>query len=741
MRHLVLSTLIVLALVLATGTGTARADERPNAKAVVALLKELRAELEAPGLTVADAAANLDSAKAAIDFVRDEVTYMPYGGAYHGAAGTLRTRVANSVDKATLLHALLTAMKVEARLVRADFPKGAKPHHAKGRTKRPAALAKLQKLLQVKAREADTKGSQALLKTLRNEVGSSLSSLRAVLAGLGEAARLEGAAAGSEGAQAPKDWVWVQAKLDGTTWTDIDPVFPTRARPQTATAYAPTSVQVTIELLADDTPVLTWTDDAAALFGHDAEIQLLPGTGKVKDAETPAKVKTWVALLRIGSSSTLGKPFAPGGETIAPTPATRGLFGNTPAKPGQIGAKTLRLQVRFVDERRGAAGTRTYGRTIQRFDAGFDPQQLVANYRMTFGVADVPFHVETARLIDEMLDTRRLVVPLKKGEAAPTSAQSERGLSSRSARVLNALFFLQPALVSKGVELEWTGPAVVVESVSLKQVGDKLKTVARIDIWHQAFTPKAGSARARRAEWGLATLAVEGHLLDTVSVNNQLLSAHGPVVRVADGAKRLAGDEIARGIQNQGGIVLSSTTTRDVTWSLRPNGELLGTLSTHGTAAKGGERMNDAIAAGVGGVAGGMVGATGNPAGMLVGGIAAYLNELRKVWGDVTSVLDAVGKTIETGDQRYVLEAIGAYDGDMARRLGRAFAEGAVRGYAESVIGAGARPLLGGSGNPYGPTVGDRIVDGALAGGLSAPQDLPIVSDVVSAAGDVVFGR
>ena len=59
-------------------------------------------------------------------------------------------------------------------------------------------------------------------------------------------------------------------------------------------------------------------------------------------------------------------------------------------------------------------------------------------------------------------------------------------------------------------------------------------------------------------------------------------------------------------------------------------------------------------------VGGGMVGATGSPAGMLVGGIAAYLNELRKVWGDVTSVLDAVGKTIETGDQRYVLEAIGA---------------------------------------------------------------------------------
>lgn len=740
MRPFILPLFLVLGLVLTPGTAPAAAKETPSAEQVLALLKALRTELEHPGLTVADAAAHLRTPEAAIAFVQDEITYMPYGGSWHGADGTLRTRVANSVDKATLLHALLRAMDVEAGLVRADFPADAAPHHAKGRSERPAALRELQTLLGVKARQADTAASRRLLETLTKEVAGSLRVLRTTLAGLGEAARLEGASAGTEAADAPTDRVWVRAKLDGTTWTDIDPVFPDLPRPADAVPFEPTPVRTTIRLLADDTPLLAWTDDAAALFGHDVELQLLPGSGKVKDAETPEAVKTWVALLRIGTTSVLGKAFAPGGETIAPTPATRGLFGSKPGKPGQIGAKSLRLEVRFEDPRRGAAGERTYGRTVQRFDAGFDPQQLVAHYRMTLGVADVPLHIETARLIDEMLDTRRLVVPLEKGEKLPTSAESARGLSSRSARVLNTLFFLQPALVAKGLTLEWTGPAVVVESVSLRQVGETLKSVARIDIWHQAFAPKAGSTRAQRAEWGLATLAVEGHLLDTTSVSGQLLSAHGPVVRIDDEA-RLAGDEIAQAVKQAGGVVLSSTTTGDVTWSLHPSGELLGTLRTRGTAAKGGERMNDAVAAGVGGVAGGMAGAVGHPAGMLVGGIAAYLNELRKVWGDVTSVLDAVGKTIETGDQRYVLEAIGAYDSDIARRLGRAFAEGAVRGYAESVIGAGARPLLGGSGNPYGPTVGDRIIDGALAGGLAAPKDLPVVSDVVSAAGDVVFQR
>jgi von Willebrand factor type A domain-containing protein len=74
------------------------------------LLAMYQAELQSPGLTVSEAANNLDDTQSAYQFVRDDITLGNYKGHIQSPEDVLRSRRANGTDKAALLKALLEEM-------------------------------------------------------------------------------------------------------------------------------------------------------------------------------------------------------------------------------------------------------------------------------------------------------------------------------------------------------------------------------------------------------------------------------------------------------------------------------------------------------------------------------------------------------------------------------------------------------------------------------------------------------
>ncbi len=78
-------------------------------KSFLDLLVEYRTELEYPGLTIEEAARNLETPEAVYRFVRDRTVYSPYFGRRQSPETVLRSRIGNSADRSFLLGALLEA--------------------------------------------------------------------------------------------------------------------------------------------------------------------------------------------------------------------------------------------------------------------------------------------------------------------------------------------------------------------------------------------------------------------------------------------------------------------------------------------------------------------------------------------------------------------------------------------------------------------------------------------------------
>jgi hypothetical protein len=719
--------LFATALLFAAGGPAASAG--PDPSAVRAQLALLRDGFEAPGRTVEEVAHVLKTPQRALAFVREEVAWFPYRGSWHDAQATLRLRVANAVDKAVLLAALLRALGQETRLVSAPWPQDAKPHQTAPHRRPTSQIDGLRTLLGTPAAPppADDLGR------LREEVGASLATLRAALVKADLGARLEGTPSALAAAGASPRWVWVQARAGSGTWRNLDPTFPGHPRPAAGVQpFAARPAQVSLRVLRGKSELLAWKANAAELLAHDACLLLVPAGGQPGAAGTPEKVASWRPLLQVGATRVSGKAFSPKGKATAPPAPSFNPFGGGRPKPAASGGPLL-LELAFEAP---GAGTWKLGREWMRFDKGFDPQQLVALTHVGASVGLVPFEVTAARQVDELLD----LDDLRHGKDVSDKAtrRSRRGPSARTARVVDALSVLQPALLADGPALAWTGPTVAVESVSLASQGAEkpLSAVARLDLWHQALQPAAGSTRLQRAAWGLATLAVEGWLMRAPSVNARL-GAEPAALRVLRGTgdlEAVKGDPMAAEALGRDGVVLVSPRAPGLAWSLGPDGTLRGTLRTRGSVAKGGESRSQVAGRGFGALGGAALGALGAPSGMLVGAIAAYLGELAKAYGGAANVLDALGRTEETGDPKHVLEAIGQYRGDIADRLTHALAAGALRGWAESLLGAG----LGASLPAAGSALGGRLRDGALAGALAYPKDLPVVSGLVAASIDAL---
>ena len=297
---------LVLFVVLLVGS-TALVAQQPSPEEVVALLGELRTELEWPGLTVEAAAKNLKTPQEALRFVRDEIVLVNYRGSYAGPEGVLRTRVANATDKAYLLAMLLGKMNVKVHLARSDWPENAQPHQGPGPGGPLPALKKLSALLGPGGAEAgaspDTM-SDKQLQELRDEIKASDRAIENLLTAGGQDGLLKGSPApgDTEPTRVDSDWVWVRA--------------PQRGRLDGEAIQKSVLAEGGLLLASNDAPSSVWairpTGDLLGVFVDAPGGAAAKGAGRTTRSQAAGNA---FAALGDGAMATLG---CPAGMLIAP---------------------------------------------------------------------------------------------------------------------------------------------------------------------------------------------------------------------------------------------------------------------------------------------------------------------------------------------------------------------------------------------------------------------------------------
>ncbi|MHC4550632.1 MAG: hypothetical protein ACYTEZ_17870 [Planctomycetota bacterium] len=728
-----LSILPFVALVLGIhGAPRAWSQDADRTQKLLATLTELRTQLAWPGTDVATAAQALGNADAAYRFVRDGVVFADYRGAWGGAAGTLRTRAGNPTDQALLLAALLHHLGHATQLVRADWPADAQPARAPGNRRDVPAAGALRQLLGA-APADDVKGPGDAIPAVQREIEASLATLDKTLKAGNRAALLEGTPDPKAVAVARpvRDWIWVRAKI-GDAWTDFDPVLPQRPRPEGAQAgFAPKAATVRLELASTDEAgknheLLTWQGPAHAVLGFDASLRFLPADDKVKslhDVKDPLAVKQWKPLLQIGPATKIGAPFAPAGAAPA-EPAKPagggfggGLFGGRKKKPKPVeaGVVVIRVGVTLTYPTDGASVF--HRRELLRLGPTGDTHGLISLHRIGVAATPIPHRMLEARVVDEMIDLvhfRRLA----DGGKAPAAWSPSRGLSARSARVLDDLALGLVVTAPPGLTLAWSGPAVFVESFRLAKRKDGLYHVGRLDFLKIPWTPGPQTPRRQRAAWGLAVAAIEGQLLRTESVNAALLR-HADTL-TAD-TKALPHDpRIVQQTAKAGGLIVRTPNAPQHAWTLAPTGDLHAIALDHGTAAKGASSQSRAEEAAdhFGAGAAAAMGTMGHPAGMLVTGLVYYFKELAKAYDKAARKLNQIADAIASGDTSKLEESNDDYFKNLGQKLMNSLTSGLIRGYVESVVSTGiSQGLQHAGGVTPGSTTGS-IIDGVTGGGV-----------------------
>jgi RHS repeat-associated protein len=341
---------------------------------LLAALLRARDEVEWPGITVETAARTLGSAAAAYAFVRDGVVPASYPSAFGGAAGTLRTRTGNSVDRALLLAELLQQLGYETRLVRAPWPEGAQPHQTEPPARPEVARSELYRLAEAlwstlapeQRRPALELGEpQARLQPVLDDIESSLALVRDTLK---KTPRLwEGTPEAGEvqRTHAEEDWVWVEARKGrDEPWQCFDPVFPDQERPSSAEndfAPRPARLSIRVEAVGEDgsaQEIVAYKGSTAEAIGHDISLVFLPGDGNLPTLllrTSPAKVGLWLPVLRVGPVIERGGAFTPGGtllrmrDGVVTAGAGQALILEPDNTPRTEAVPVTRLDVQSVD--------------------------------------------------------------------------------------------------------------------------------------------------------------------------------------------------------------------------------------------------------------------------------------------------------------------------------------------------------------------------------------------------------
>jgi len=318
-------------------------------------------------------ARSLTTPEAAFAYVRDGIALEPYAGIMKGAAGTLVSRGGNSVDRALLLAAILSANGVTARIVRGTLPEAQVAALLQQIADTPGAVAHiartLPKTLPVssvsdagrRSIEALQAQADARARTHRVESEASVATVRAVLEKSGFSIGLN---RNATQVKALQDHFWVQASIGAAT-IDLDPSLTTAAMNQRiaepAETYAADRLPETlhhrigIRIVADmlegarvSTKEVLRTDaNAVDLFNQNVRVAVAP-------QNIARNQNTYQAEVTLGRAPAVVKTFqirpVPGSATPARGGAggLLGAFGAGPEPTPEAAAVLGRLSVEVI---------------------------------------------------------------------------------------------------------------------------------------------------------------------------------------------------------------------------------------------------------------------------------------------------------------------------------------------------------------------------------------------------------
>ena len=195
---------------------------------------------------------------------------------------------------------------------------------------------------------------------------------------------------------------------------------------------------------------------------------------------------------------------------------------------------------------------------------------------------------------------------------------------------------------------------------------------------------------------------------------------------------------MAKNILTNKGLLIFSKSEPRVCWGVAENGYLYPISTDSNIFAKGVEERRRAAGQAYEAVASAAAAATCMPSAMLVAPLANYFDELAKAYRGAADVLRRLAKTIETGDDRHMLDNKAHYFNNLAQHLTNAISRGAVRGWAETALGAGAGYAMFGPPRAGYMTMGERSVAGLVDANINIWPQFPIMPELLEAAMDAV---
>lgn len=343
-KKLIFRSGIILVLLLAVILLPRSCDPVPSVKAnpdLLSILLELREELEAPGIDVKTAAANLQTPEAALTFVREGTMYIPYPQTFADPNGVLRTRVANSADRCRLLVALLEEMGFEARIATDSRTPPGELFSGTFNRETPATLQKLADYLghDLSGTESEFDGLEEefekLSASMQKETAKALTKVKELAPEVFENGEVM-----KPYFKTQPDWHWVQyRKTAEEDWTQVDPThanteFPGSANNAKLLTLRSSETSIVVEGVRGDgsrLTLLTWTGESV---GRDLNLLFLPSDRNPRelfDLKEPNEIWAWAPVLQVGQDTTRGKAFTPDGALMA------NLSGETAVKLDEKG--------------------------------------------------------------------------------------------------------------------------------------------------------------------------------------------------------------------------------------------------------------------------------------------------------------------------------------------------------------------------------------------------------------------
>jgi len=347
------------------------------------------------------------------EWVRDNTYLVPYRGSLRGPIGVLMDRLGNSLDRALLLHELLTVAGHKARLVQGTLPEeraekvlnearpippgGAFPTEETSRESMEELIARYAKKYGLDPAELKRIAQSLPIKQQRmaEEVAQRVEEqTKAILELVGEPKIDIRAAERAKALEALQDHWWVQWKNE-SGWVDLDPTLPERkvgkALAEDEATYQPDELNedllhlVTIRLVIErwedgeleEEKVLEHTLRPSELFGKRIGLRHIP-VNWPKDLDLLAKEnpierlkatvleeKEWLPVLGVGSEQIRKFSFTDAGrinEKPGKEPASMGggsirrgfsLFGpakEEPQKETHLTAEWIEYEIRVTGE-------------------------------------------------------------------------------------------------------------------------------------------------------------------------------------------------------------------------------------------------------------------------------------------------------------------------------------------------------------------------------------------------------